>query len=133
MALISHIHSILILRSLYFDSFSVTLTDLFFSVGMDTSMSRQLFSRLFLIIMRGVFVFISRYVCISISHKIVVLSFSVTVWGSCSYHFFFVYIVRSLQMFQCRFVADLLSLCSDKYSRARHSWKAAFYLIFFMM
>ena len=43
-AFIPHIRSISILRSLYFGSFSVTLTEVFFSVGMDISMSRQLFS-----------------------------------------------------------------------------------------
>ena len=54
-------------------------------------MSRQFFSCLFLITMSGLMAFISRYVCIGISHKIVMLSFSVTVWGSCSYHFWFVF------------------------------------------
>ena len=43
-AFIPHIRSISISRSLYFDSISVTLTEVFFSVGMDTSMIRQLFS-----------------------------------------------------------------------------------------
>ena len=35
LAFILHIRSISISRSLYFDSFSVTLTEVFFSVGMD--------------------------------------------------------------------------------------------------
>ena len=40
------------------------------------------FSCLFLITMSGLLAFISRSVCIGISHKIVMLSFSATVWGS---------------------------------------------------
>ena len=83
---IPHIRSISISRSLYFDSFSVTLTEVFFSVGMDISMSRQLFSCLSFITMSGLLAFISQSVCIGISYKIVMLSLSVTVWGSCSYH-----------------------------------------------
>ena len=110
-AFIPHIHSISISRSLYFDSFSVTLTEVFFSMGMDMSMSRQLFSCLFLITMSGLLAFTSQSVCIGISHEIVMLSFSVSVWGSCSYHFSFVGIFSSLQMFQCRYVVALLCLC----------------------
>ena len=49
-AFIPHIHSISISRSLYFDTFSVTLTEVFFSIGMDISMSRQLFSCLSFIV-----------------------------------------------------------------------------------
>ena len=56
-ALIPHIRSISISRSLYFDSFSVTLTEVFFSVGMDISMSRQLFSCLSFITMSGLLAF----------------------------------------------------------------------------
>ena len=48
-AFIPHILPTSISRSLYFESFSVTLTEVFFSVGMDILMSRQLFSCLFLI------------------------------------------------------------------------------------
>ena len=40
--------------------------------------------------------FISQSVCIGISHKNVMLSFSVIVWGSCSYHFSFLFIFISL-------------------------------------
>ena len=82
MAFIPHIHSISISRSLYFDSSSVTLTEVFFSVGMDISMSRQLFYCLSFITMSGLLAFISRSVCIGISHKIVMFSLSVSVWGS---------------------------------------------------
>ena len=41
---IPQMRSISILRSLYLDTFSVTFTELFLSVGMDMSMSEQLFS-----------------------------------------------------------------------------------------
>ena len=108
---IPHIRSISISRSLYFDSFSVSLTEVFFSVGMDISMSRQLFSCLSFITMSGRLAFISRSVCIDISHKIVMLSLSVTVWGSCSYHFSSTFIFSSLHMFQCRYEAALSCLC----------------------
>ena len=77
---IPDIRSISISRSLYFDSFSVTLTEVFFSVGMDISMSRQLFFCLSFITMSGLLAFFSWSVSIVISHKIVMLSFSVTVW-----------------------------------------------------
>ena len=40
--------------------------------------------------------FISQSVCTGISHKIVMLSFSVSVWGSCSYHFWFFCLYSSL-------------------------------------
>ena len=100
-AFIPHIRSISISRSLYFDSFSVTLTDVFFSAGLDISMDRQLFSCLSFITMSGLLDFISLSVCIGLPHKIVILSFSVTVWGSCSYHFSSTFIFSSLQMFQC--------------------------------
>ena len=90
-AFILYIRSISISRSLYFDSFSVTLTEVFFSQGMAISMSRQLFFYLSFITMSGMLAFISRSVCISTSNKIVMWSLSVTVWGSCSY-LFYVYI-----------------------------------------
>ena len=97
-AFIHRIRSISISRSLFFDSFSVTLSEVLFSVGMDISMSRQLFSCLSFITMAGLLAFISRSVCIGISHKIVMLSLSVTVWGSCLYHFSSTFIFSSLHM-----------------------------------
>ena len=75
-AFILHIRSISISSSLYF---SVALTKVFFQVGMDISMSTQLLSCLFLITMSCLLAFIPRSVCIGMSHKIVTLSFSVTV------------------------------------------------------
>ena len=74
-------------------------------------MSRQLFSCLSCITMSGLLVFISLFVCIGISHNIVMLSLSVTVWGSCSYYFSPTFIFSSLQMFQCRYEAALSCLC----------------------
>lgn len=50
---------------------------MFFSVGIDISISRPLFPCLFLIAMSGLLAFMSRSVCIGISQKIVMLSFSV--------------------------------------------------------
>ena len=55
--------------------------------------------------------FILQSVCIGISHKIVILSFSVTVWGS----FLFVYI----QLFFCNW---LLELCSPYSSIFANFW-----------
>ena len=73
MAFIPHIVSISISRSLFFDSFSVTLTEVFFSMGVDISISRQLFSCLFLITMSALLAFISLAVSIC---KTVMLSAS---------------------------------------------------------
>ena len=72
-AFIPHILSSLISRSLSFESLSVTLTEVFFSVRMDISMSRQLFS---FVLDHNVWslAFISRSVCIGICYKIVMLS-----------------------------------------------------------
>ena len=111
MAFIPHIGSISISSSFYFDTFSVTLTKVFLLVGMDISMSRQLFSCLPFITMSGLLAFISRSVCIGISHKIVMLPFSVTIWRLCSYYFSSMFIFTSLQMFKCRYVAALSCLC----------------------
>ena len=47
---IPHIRSILIPWSLFLDSFSVTFTEVLLSAGMAISMSRQLFSFLFLMV-----------------------------------------------------------------------------------
>ena len=109
-AFIPHIRSISISRSLYFDSFSVTLTEVFFPVGMDISMSRHLFSCLSFS-MSGLLVFISRSVCIGISHKIVMLSLSVTVWGSCSYHFSSTFIYLALYIYSSVGMRWLCHVC----------------------
>ena len=105
-AFIPHFLSISISRSLYFYSFSVTLFEVFFSVGMDISISRQPFSRLFLITMSGLLAFISRSVLLAYLTRL-----WYCLWGWCSHHFSLVFIFISLQMFQCRYVAALLCLC----------------------
>ena len=73
-AFIPQILSTLISRSLYFESLSVTLTEVFFAVGMDISMSRQLFSCLFLITMSGLRPLSQDLFFFGICHKIVMLS-----------------------------------------------------------
>ena len=61
-----YILSISISRSLYFDSFSVTLTEVFFLVRMVISVSRQLFSCLFLITKSGL---------LALSHNLTALEY----------------------------------------------------------
>ena len=68
---ISHVFSISISRSLYFESFSIIFKEVFLSVGIDIDMS-------------GLFDFISLSVWIGMSQSIVAVWFSVTVAGSCS-------------------------------------------------
>ena len=71
-AFIPHILSISISRALYyFDSFSVTLTEVFFSVGMDISMSRQLFS---------CFSWLPCLVCWPLTHDLSVLAYPTRLW-----------------------------------------------------
>ena len=71
-AFIPHVLSISISRALYyFDSFSVTLTEVFFSVGMDISMSRQLFSCFFLITMSGL---------LALSNNLSALAYPTRLW-----------------------------------------------------
>ena len=104
-----YILSISMSRSLYFDCFSVTLTEVFFSKGMVISMNRQLFVLSVLDYNVWSNGFISQSVCIGISHKIMMLSFSVTVWGSSSYHFSFLLISDYIHLFCCNWP---LKLCS---------------------
>ena len=68
---IPHILYTSISRSLYFDSFSVTLVEMFLSVGIAISIRRQLFSSLYIWIISGLFAFISRSVYTGTSNKIV--------------------------------------------------------------
>ena len=84
--LIPHILTILILRSLYFESFSMTFVEVFLSAGTDTSISLQHRSAWSLITISGLFADSSLSGCICISQRIVISSFSVTVSGLCSYH-----------------------------------------------
>ena len=108
-AFIPHVLSTLILRSLYFESLSVTLTEVFFSVGMDTSMST----------MSGLW---------PLSQYLFVLAFATRLWcclvtvsGSCSDHFSFMSIFISLQMFQWRYDhGSFVGVCM--YSVLASSW-----------
>ena len=84
--LIPHILVVLISRSLYFESFSVTFVDVFRSDGTDTSISLQHRLAWSLITISGLFADSSLSVCIYISLRTVTSSFSVTVSGLCSYH-----------------------------------------------
>ena len=89
--------------------FQVTLTEVFFSMGMVISMNRQLFVLSVLDYSVWSNGFISQSVCIGISHKIMMLSFSVSVWGSSSYHFSFLLISDYIHLFCCNWP---LKLCS---------------------
>ena len=81
---IPHAFSISFLRSLYLESLSTVFKEVFFSVGIDKSMSRQVLS-LFFTTVCSLFAFIYLPVWISISQSIrVVAWFSVIVAGSCS-------------------------------------------------
>ena len=81
-----HILFTSISRSLYFDSFSVSLLPTFRSDGTDISMKIHLFSFLSLITISGLFAVISLSVWIGMSHSMITSFPSVTVLGLCSYH-----------------------------------------------
>ena len=83
---IPHILVISISRSLYLESFSATLTDVFRSDGTAMSINIHVFSFLFLIMMSGLLALMVLSVCTCISQRIVTVSFSVTISGWCSYH-----------------------------------------------
>ena len=118
-AFIPQILSTLISRSLYFESLSVTFTEVFFSVEMDISMNTQLVSCLFLITMSGLW---------PLSQYLFVLAFATRLWcclvtvsGSCSDHFSFMSIFISLQMFQWRYDhGSFVGVCM--YSVLASSW-----------
>ena len=81
---IPHAFSISILRSLCLESLSTVFKEVFFSVGIDKSMSGQVLS-LFFTTVCSLFAFISLSVWIGMSPSIrVVAWFSVIVAGSCS-------------------------------------------------
>ena len=81
---IPHVFSISISRSLYFMSFSIVFKEVFLSLGMDITISRQVLSFLSFTTISGLFAFISLSVWIGMSQSIVAVWFSVTVAGSCS-------------------------------------------------
>ena len=111
MAFIPHIRSISISRALYFDSFSVTFTEVFLSVGMDMSMSRQLFFFFILdddVWSVGLYLTICLYWHIPQDCDIVIFCYRL---GLMLVPFFF---CVNVEFFQCRYVAALL--CLRRYS-----------------
>ena len=84
--LIPHILVVSISRSLYFETFSMAFVEVFRSDGTDTSISYQHRLAWSLVTISGLFADSSLSVCICISSRIVISSFSVTVSGLCSYH-----------------------------------------------
>ena len=91
--LMPHIRLVSISKSLYWDSFSVTFTDVFLSDGTAMSISLQVFVLRSLVTISGLLAVIFLSVCIGMPHNIVTCSFSVTVSGSWSYHFSDVFIL----------------------------------------
>ena len=91
-----HIRSTSISRSLYLVSFSVVLTEVLVSRGIVFRTMSGLLTALVL----------SEWM--SMSHRIVTLSFLVTALGSCSYHYSFTSMPNSLKIFQCMCAAALL-------------------------
>ena len=104
----SHIRSTSIFKSLCLVSFSVVLTEVLVLRGTVMSIRRQVLSFLFFSTMSGLLTAIVLSVWMGMSHRIVTLSFSVTVVGSSSYHHSFTSMPNSLQIFQCMCAAALL-------------------------
>ena len=103
-----NIRSTSISKSLYLVSFSVVLTKVLVSRGVVMSMRRQVLSFLFFSTMSSLLAAMVLSVWMGMSHRIVTLSFSVTVLGSCSYHRSFTSMPNSLQIIQCVCAAALL-------------------------
>ena len=72
------------------------------------SVTRQVLSFLFFSTMSVLLGAMVLSLWMGMSHRIVTLSFSVTVLGSCSYHRSFTSMTNSLQIFQCMCAAALL-------------------------
>ena len=72
------------------------------------SVTRQVLSFLFFSTMSVLLAAMVLSLWMGMSHRIVTLSFSVTVLGSCSYHRSFTSMTNSLQIFQCMCAAALL-------------------------
>ena len=79
-----HIYSTLISKSLYLVSFSVVLTEVFVLKGIVMSMRRHVLSFLFFSTRSDLVAAMVLSVWMGMSHRIVTLSFLVTVLGSCS-------------------------------------------------
>ena len=78
-----HIRSTSISKSLYLLSFSVVLTEVLLSRGVVVLMRRQVLSFLFFNTMSGQLAAMVLSVWMGMSHRMVTLSFSVIVLGSC--------------------------------------------------
>ena len=78
------------------------------SRGIVMSMRRQVLFSLFFSTMSGLLAAMVLSVWMGMSHRIVTLSFSLTVLGSCSYHLSFTSMPNSLEIFQCMCAAALL-------------------------
>ena len=89
------------------------------SRGVVMSMRRQVLSFLFFSTMSGLLAAMVLSVWMGMSHRIVTLSFSVTVLGSCSYHRFFSSKPNSLQIVQCMCAAALLLVDVFSFSQFR--------------
>ena len=77
------------------------------------SVTRQVLSFLFFSTMSVLLAAMVLSLWMGMSHRIVTLSFSVTVLGSCSYHRSFTSMPISLQILQCMCAAALLWHCMD--------------------
>ena len=75
------------------------------------SMRRQVLSFLFFSTMSGLLAAMVLSVWMGMSHRMVMLSFLVTVLGSCSYHHSFTSMPNSVQIFQCICATALLWWC----------------------
>ena len=102
------IRSTSISKSLYLVSFSVVLTEVLVSRGLVMSMRSQVLSFLFFSAIFGLLAAMVLSMWMAMSHGIVMLSFLVTVLGSCAYRRSFSSIPNSLQIFQCIGAAALL-------------------------
>ena len=89
-------------------SYSVVLTEVLVSRGIVMSMRRQVLSFLFFSTMPDLLAAMVLSVWMGMSHRMVTLYFSVTVFSSCSYHRSFTSMPNSLQIFQCMCAAALL-------------------------
>ena len=83
------------------------------------SMRRQILSFLFFSTMSGLLAAMVLSVWMGMSHRIVTLSFQVTVLGSCSYHRSFTSMPYSLQIAQCMCAAALLLVDIFSFSQFR--------------
>ena len=95
------IRSTSIFKSLYLLSFFVVLTEVLVSGGIVMSMRRQVLSFLLFSTMPGQLAAMVLSVWMGMSHRMVTLSFQVTVLGTCSCDRSFTSIPNSLQIFQC--------------------------------